>query len=107
MPSSRGIFLIQGLNTPLLCHVHWQAGSLPPAPPGNLCTSFNSHINPGSECCHSTHFPDKKTSGFDSREMVPESIFLNTNYYSSLRSAGPQKTNRISSEKEGQFQQIG
>ena len=34
MLSSRGVFLIQGLN-PLPLHLpHWQAGSLPLAPPG-------------------------------------------------------------------------
>ena len=32
MPSSRGIFLIQGLNLPLLNLLYWQAGSLPLAP---------------------------------------------------------------------------
>ena len=29
-----GIFLTQGLNPHLLCLLHWQAGSLPLAPPG-------------------------------------------------------------------------
>ena len=29
-----GIFLTQGLNPRLLCFLHWQAGSLPLAPPG-------------------------------------------------------------------------
>ena len=33
MPSSVGIFLTQGSNPRLLCLLHWQAGSLPPAPP--------------------------------------------------------------------------
>ena len=28
------IFLTQGLNPRLLCLLYWQAGSLPPAPPG-------------------------------------------------------------------------
>ena len=32
----QGIFLTQGSNPHLLCLLHWQAGSLPPAPPGNL-----------------------------------------------------------------------
>ena len=31
----QGIFLTQGSNPHLLCLVHWQAGSLPLAPPGN------------------------------------------------------------------------
>ena len=30
----QGIFPSQGLNPPLLCLLHWQAGSLPLAPPG-------------------------------------------------------------------------
>ena len=30
----QGIFLTQGLNPRLLCLLHWQAGSLPPVPPG-------------------------------------------------------------------------
>ena len=34
MPSSKGIFLTQGLNLSLLCLLHWWAGSLPLAPPG-------------------------------------------------------------------------
>ena len=34
MPSSRGIFLTQGSNPHLLSLTHWQAGSLPVAPPG-------------------------------------------------------------------------
>ena len=31
---SRGIFQSQGWNLHLLCILHWQVGSLPPAPPG-------------------------------------------------------------------------
>ena len=31
----QGIFLTQGSNTPLLHLLHWQAGSLPLAPPGS------------------------------------------------------------------------
>ena len=34
MPSSKGIFPTQGLNLCLLRLLHWQAGSLPLAPPG-------------------------------------------------------------------------
>ena len=30
----QGIFLTQGLNPCLLCRLHWQADSWPPAPPG-------------------------------------------------------------------------
>ena len=30
----QGIFATQGLNPRLLCLLHWQAGSLPPAPSG-------------------------------------------------------------------------
>ena len=32
MPSSRGIFPIQGLNLHVLCPLHWQVGSLPLVP---------------------------------------------------------------------------
>ena len=42
------IFLTQGSNPPLLCLLHWQAGSLPLAPPGkpqrklkNIIPDFN------------------------------------------------------------------
>ena len=31
----QGIFLTQGWNPRLLCLQHWQAGSLPPVPPGS------------------------------------------------------------------------
>ena len=34
MPSSRESFLTQGSNLCLLCLLHWQADSLPLAPPG-------------------------------------------------------------------------
>ena len=38
-----GIFPTQGLNPYLLCLLHWQAGSLPPAPPGEpTCTRLLS-----------------------------------------------------------------
>ena len=32
----QGIFPTQGSNLRLLCLLHWQVGSLPPAPPGKL-----------------------------------------------------------------------
>ena len=32
----QGIFLTHGLNPSFLCLLHWQAGSLPLAPPGKL-----------------------------------------------------------------------
>ena len=47
MPSSRGIFLIQGSNPHLLHLLHWQAESLPLAPPGKLhkvMVTADSHI---------------------------------------------------------------
>ena len=40
IPSSRGIFLTQGLNPCLLCLLHWQLGSLPLVPPGKPILSF-------------------------------------------------------------------
>ena len=36
----QGLFPTQGLNPCLLCFLHWQAGSLPLAPPGKLSTLF-------------------------------------------------------------------
>ena len=33
----QGIFLIQGSNPHVFCLLHWQAGSLPLAPPGKPC----------------------------------------------------------------------
>ena len=38
----QGIFPIQGPNPHLLCLLHWQAGSLPLAPPGRLYTLHSS-----------------------------------------------------------------
>ena len=38
----QGIFPIQGSNLRLLCLLHWQAGSLPQAPPGKPYTIHNS-----------------------------------------------------------------
>ena len=35
----QGIFPTQGLNPHLLCLLHWQVGSLPLAPPGNIYIS--------------------------------------------------------------------
>ena len=35
----QGIFPTQGYNPRLLCLLHWQAGSLPLAPPGKPATS--------------------------------------------------------------------
>ena len=35
-PLLQGIFLTQGSNPHLFCLLHWQAGSLPLAPPGKL-----------------------------------------------------------------------
>ena len=46
MPSSRGSSwrssLTQGSNPHLLCLLHWQAGSLPPAPPGKPTHAHSS-----------------------------------------------------------------
>ena len=39
----QGIFLTQGLNLRLPCLLHWQAGSLPLAPPGKPLAKGNSH----------------------------------------------------------------
>ena len=47
MPSSRGIFPIQVSNPHLLHLLHWQAGSLPLAPPGKahkVMVTADSHI---------------------------------------------------------------
>ena len=37
----QGIFLTQGLNQRLLCLLHWQADSLPLAPPGKPDSNHN------------------------------------------------------------------
>ena len=42
MPSSRGIFLMQGSNPLLLCLLHWQVGSLTLAPPVSGTANNNS-----------------------------------------------------------------
>ena len=39
-----GIFLTQGLNRHLLCLLHWQAGSLPLAPPGKSNTLLTKYF---------------------------------------------------------------
>ena len=45
MPSSRGIFPTQGSNPSLLCLLHWQTGSLPPAPPGKPIFFLYYHVH--------------------------------------------------------------
>ena len=51
MPSSRGVFLTQGLNLCLLHVLHWQVASLPLAPPGQpdstviTSSKFGKHLN--------------------------------------------------------------
>ena len=45
----QGIFLTQGSNPHLLCLLHWQAGSLPLAPPG-MHTSVNKDQCLGGIC---------------------------------------------------------
>ena len=44
MPSSQGIFPTQGSNPPLLRLLHWQACSLPLAPPGKPVNKLYSNI---------------------------------------------------------------
>ena len=39
----QGIFLTQGMNLHLLCLLHWQAGSLPLAPPGKSDLTYLYH----------------------------------------------------------------
>ena len=39
----QGIFPTQGLNPHLLCLLHWQASSLPLAPPGRLVLNTTTH----------------------------------------------------------------
>ena len=43
----QGIFPTQGSNPCLLCLLHWQMGSLPPAPPGNKEPDMTEN-HPGS-----------------------------------------------------------
>ena len=40
----QGIFPTQGLNPHLLCLLHWQAGSLPLAPPGKPKVCLDNYI---------------------------------------------------------------
>ena len=44
----RGIFLTQGSSLSLLCLLHWQAGSLPLAPPGKPHITFTGGLFSGS-----------------------------------------------------------
>ena len=44
----QGIFLTQGSNLSLLCLLHWQAGSLPLAPPGKPHITFTGDLFLGS-----------------------------------------------------------
>ena len=52
----QGIFLIQGSNPHVSCLLHWQAGSLPPAPPGKPCMPSTLSGTAGQLCqrkeCH-------------------------------------------------------
>ena len=52
----QGIFLIQGSNPHVFCFLHWQAGSLPLAPPGRPCMPSTLSETPGQLCqrkeCH-------------------------------------------------------
>ena len=64
----QGIFLTQGLNPCILCHLHWQAGSLPRAPPGKAHKLWHIHTVQyllfkqkkewSSDTCH--HLPGKR-----------------------------------------------
>ena len=44
----QGIFPTQGLNLHLLCLLHWQANSLPSAPPGKPSANREEGVAPGS-----------------------------------------------------------
>ena len=44
-PPGEGIFLTQGSNLCLLCLLHWQAGSLPLAPPGKPQNKETEKLN--------------------------------------------------------------
>ena len=60
MPSSRGIFLTQGLNPSVLCLLHWQTSSLPLAPPGK--PSCRVRDAPGTQG-RTGKVPRKRSSG--------------------------------------------
>ena len=53
----RGIFLTQGSNPCLLCLLHWQAGSLPLAPPGKPCLNRKIWPQKGSSLTASHAHP--------------------------------------------------
>ena len=48
----QGIFLTQGSNLDLLCLLHWQAGSLPLAPPGKPTEEprYRNWVTPDGHC---------------------------------------------------------
>ena len=60
----QGIFQTQGLSPRLLCLLHWQAGSLPPAPSGNPHpTPWYLHLLLDPWCSQSCHSEGTKHSG--------------------------------------------
>ena len=60
----QGIFQTQGLSLRLLCLLHWQEGSLPPAPPGNPHpTPWYLHLLLDAWRSHSCHSEGTKHSG--------------------------------------------
>ena len=52
----QGIFLTQGSNPHLLCLLHWQAGSLPLAPPGKPKICYCLYLFWCLNYCYGSHF---------------------------------------------------
>ena len=73
----QGIFLIQGWNPHLLGLLHWQAGSLPLAPPGNPRWIFSCLIL-WSRCNLSflTHAPGRREETLYSLDVFFSSLYL-------------------------------
>ena len=71
----QGIFPTQGLNLCLLCLLHWQAGSLPLAPPGEPSTMSLSSVQFSSvaQSCPTLGDPmNPSTPGLPVHHQLPE-----------------------------------
>ena len=75
----QGIFLTQGLNLHLLHLLHWQAGSLPLAPPGKPSTILSSV----TQSCPTLCYPmNCSTPGLPVHHQLPESTQTHVHWVS-------------------------
>ena len=73
----QGIFPTQGLNPRLLCLLHWQAGSLPLAPPGKpMKLLFQGHIDNVDVLCPDLEYERKGNNVLDFAEKTSQDIPL-------------------------------